>query len=107
MKKIIFLFLFSFFAVISAALAEDPIDIQREHEARESELRTYEAAARKRWDEQEEACTAASKALEAVKFRAQRRLDDTAGARARLEKLERRIAIHRAAHPELEGEVKS
>ena len=28
MKKIIFLFLFSFFAVISAALAEDPIDIQ-------------------------------------------------------------------------------
>ena len=83
------------------------VNAVREHEARESELRTYEAAARKRWDEQEEACTAASKALEAVKFRAQRRLDDTAGARARLEKLERRICIHRAAHPELEGEATS
>jgi len=57
--------------------------------------------------EQEQARAQAAKALESVKARAQRRLDDTAGARTRLEKLERRIAIHRAAHPELEGEATS
>ena len=57
--------------------------------------------------EQGKVCTEAYNTVAAVKARAQRRLDDTAGARARLEKLERRIAIHRAAHPELEGEATS
>ena len=57
--------------------------------------------------EQEQVTAKAYDALAAVKARAQRRLDDMAGARARLEKLERRISIHRAAHPELEGEFKS
>lgn len=47
----------------------------------------------------------ACNAVAAVRARAQRRLDDTAGARARLENLERRIALHLAAHPELDSTV--
>jgi hypothetical protein len=51
--------------------------------------------------QQEQSCNRASGDLDACRARAQKRLDETAGARHRLENLERRIALHTAAHPEL------
>lgn len=80
---------------------------ERQYWASASNARGLAVTARTHWEAHKQAHLQANQALDAIKARAQWRLDDAAGARARLEKLERRIALHLGLHPELGGEAKS
>ena len=90
-----------------AAAVEAWAERERRYWESAANARELATTARAHWEAQKQACAAASQTLDAVKARAQRRLDDTAGSRLRLESLERRIAILRSALPELEGEATS